>query len=160
MEAVLSGHEQSSIPNPFLSNHYLKEQMGLAVLLLHERRIRLATESNTHRKWYPHRRPWWDLRMDRTGCDCWTSLFWTGGLLLPCQEKKERYQWKHLRLFPGEGENIHVQFACSIAAAGVKQSDTFVAVGKQKMCIPAQGRRPSTVNTAWLLSSNSLAEIK
>lgn len=158
MEAVLSGHEQSSIPNPFLSNHYLKEQMGLAVMLLHERQISLATESSTHRKWNPHRGPWWDLRMDRPGCNCWTSMFWTGGLLLPCQEKRERDQWKHLCLFPGEGENTHIQFTC-IAAARAKQSDNFVALGKQKMCIPAENRRPPTVNTAWLLSSNSLAEI-
>lgn len=44
MEAVLSGHEQSSIPNPFLSNHYLKEQMGLTVTLLHERQISLTSQ--------------------------------------------------------------------------------------------------------------------
>lgn len=104
MEAALSGHGQSSISNLFLSNHYLTERMGLAVLLLHKWQISLPTHphkhTNTHRRWCSCCRPWWDLLMDQPACGCWTSLFWMGWTSLPRWKKGERDQWKHPRLFP------------------------------------------------------------
>lgn len=153
MEAALSGHEQSSFPNPFLSNHYLTAEMGLAVTLLHEWQISLAAEKKTKKYSQEVVSIWkamvgsadgsasmWLLDvafLDRMDVTSLSGERRKGSVEAPGFVPTERSAKP-----AATKTTLRVQFT----HAETLKSGNFSALGKQKMCIRAQRWWPWTCN--------------